>query len=597
MTSEVIDAGDGLPLTVGSLLVARAAEHGEAPFLIVDDDRLTYAEAARRSERRARALLAGGLGRGSRVALLHPNGSDLVVDWLAAARIGAVSVPLSTFSTGPELVGLLAGADVSALSAAARYRSQDFGAILAAAIAELDVTAPGPLASSAVPSLRRITFTGEGSRGDTIGGDAVGGATPGGVTPGGDEVAGGAVGEDTVGGATPGGDAFSGSTVATGGPGRNRTIHPDWTEAGLDARADRVSPEALAAAEADVTPADPMVIVHTSGSTSAPKGVVHAHGALIRHLDNLNQLRSYTSDEILFANSPFFWIGGFAYSLLGTLVAGARLVASNAADASAQLDVLERERPTLVNGFAAGIAHLAEDPSFAGRDLSSIRRGNLHPIMPPEVRPADPELRHAMLGMTETGSVCLASDDETDQPEHRRGSFGRPVPGFEAEVRDEKGRRCEPGEVGVLWFRGPFLMEGYDGRERHHTFDPDGWYDTGDRVTVDDDGFIYFQGRRSDMIKTAGANVSPREVEAAILDATGLVAHVVGVDDPARGQLVAALVRSADPLDEDDLRTRLRERLSAYKVPKRFRFVPDADVPMMSSGKIDLRALEELFRD
>ena len=77
-----------------------------------------------------------------------------------------------------------------------------------------------------------------------------------------------------------------------------------------------------------------MVIVHTSGSTSEPKGVIHQHGPLIRHLDNLNELRRYTDDEVLFSNSPFFWIGGFAYSLLGTLLAGATLVCSNATDAA-----------------------------------------------------------------------------------------------------------------------------------------------------------------------------------------------------------------------------------------------------------------------
>jgi acyl-CoA synthetase (AMP-forming)/AMP-acid ligase II len=138
-------------------------------------------------------------------------------------------------------------------------------------------------------------------------------------------------------------------------------------------------------------------------------------------------------------------------------------------------------------------------------------------------------------------------------------------------------------------------MEGYDGRERHETFDPDGWFPTGDLVTVDADGFFYLRGRSSDMIKTAGANVSPREVEAAILDVAGLTAHVVGVDDDVRGQVVAALVRAPDPasVDPDDLRARLRERLSAYKVPRRVLVVTDAEVPMMSSGKLDLRALKE----
>ena len=125
----------------------------------------------------------------------------------------------------------------------------------------------------------------------------------------------------------------------------------------------------------------------------------------------------------------------------------------------------------MVNGFSASVAYVAEDPTFASRDLTSIRRGNLFPIMPASARPADPELHHAMLGMTEAGSVCLASDDESQQPEQRRGSFGKPVPGFEAKVMAPDGTPCAVGEVGVLAFRGPFLMEGYDGRERHETFD------------------------------------------------------------------------------------------------------------------------------
>ncbi len=537
MTSPVIDAGDGLPLTIGALLSRRAVARPDAPLLVVDDDRLTYGAADARSSVLARALLAAGVGRGSRVALLHPNGSAFVVGWLAAARIGAVAVPLSTFSTGAELVGLLREADVTLLLSGTGHRSQDHVASLAGAIDGLDLGTPGPLMAPSVPSLRRIAL------------------------------------------------------AAAPGAGLDRW----WTSSGLEDRAELVSADVLAAAAAEVTPADPMVIVHTSGSTSAPKGVIHAHGALIRHLDNLNQLRRYDGDEILFASSPFFWIGGFAYSLLGTLVAGATLVGSNAADASAVLDVIERERPTMVNGFAAAVAHLPKDPTFARRDLSSIRRGNLHPIMPEAVRPADPELRHGMLGMTEAGSVCLASDDEGDQPEHRRGSFGRAVPGFETDVRTEDGGAVGAGSPGVLWFRSPFLMEGYDGRERSEAFDADGWYRTGDLVTVDAEGFFHFHGRSGDVIKTAGANVSPREVEAAILEVADLASHVVGIDDAERGQIVAALVRSADPVDVDDLRTRLRERLSAYKVPKRILVVADAEVPTMSSGKVDLPALKELL--
>jgi acyl-CoA synthetase (AMP-forming)/AMP-acid ligase II len=489
-----------LAQTVPAVLAERAASRGDHPFLICDDDVLTYEQAASRSAALAKALLADGVGKATHVGLLHPNGSEFVVGWLAAARIGAVSLPLSTFSTGDELRTLLRGADVEVLLAAPSFRGRDY-------VADL----PEPR-SLDVPTLHRVVLA------------------PAELGPAADD-------------------------------------------------------ERLAAAEAAVSPADRMVIVHTSGSTSDPKGVIHQHGPLIAHLGNLNRLRRYTEGEILFSNSPFFWIGGFAYSLLGTLLAGATLVCSNATDPADTLDLLERVRPTMVNGFAAAVAHLAKDPSFPSRDLSSIRRGNLWPIMPAAVRPVDPELRHNMLGMTEAGSVCLASEDEGDQPEHRRGSFGKPVPGFEARTVD-----------GELWLRSPYLMEGYYGRERHETFTPDGWFRTGDRFDVDEDGFFYFRGRQGDMIKTAGANVSPREVEAAITDACGLVAHVVGVEDPERGEVVVAALRvpaGQDAPDMDELRDALRKQLSAYKVPRRFVALADDEVPMLSSGKLDARALKD----
>jgi acyl-CoA synthetase (AMP-forming)/AMP-acid ligase II len=542
VTATVVDAGDGLPLTLPALLRERVAGAGpDAVLLVCDDDVVTYAAAERRSAELARGLLAAGAGKGTHVGILHPNGSDFVVAWLAAARIGAVSVPLSTFSTSAELATLLRNADVAVLLAATAYRSHDYVATLAAAVPELDLGHAPPLLVPSTPILRRIAF-------------------------------------------------------APAPPG----AEPGWTMASLLEAGAAVGDDVLRAAEDSVTSADRLVIVHTSGSTSEPKGVIHTHGALIRHLDNLNQIRRYGPGEVLFSSSPFFWIGGFAYALLGTLVAGAELVCSNAKAAGGVLDVLERERPTMVNGFAQSVAHLPDDPSFARRDLSSIRRGNLYPIMPPDVRPADPELRHAMLGMTEAGSVCLVSADEGDQPEHRRGSFGRPAPGFEARVVDTggdgDGAVGGPGQPGELHLRGPFLMEGYYGRERHETFDPDGWFATGDLVVVDDEGFLYFKGRRSDLIKTTGANVSPREVEAAILDVAGLTAHVVGLDDPARGQIVAAAVRSPGPnvdVDVDVLRARLRERLSAYKLPRVIVVVADHELPMMSSGKLDLRALKD----
>jgi acyl-CoA synthetase (AMP-forming)/AMP-acid ligase II len=529
ITSSV-DIGDNLPLTVPALLAEQASRRGNHVLLVCDGEELSYGEAEARSSVVAKGLLARGAGLGTRIGLLLPNSAEFVIGWLAASRIGAVTVPLSTFSTKRELSMLLRAADIEVLLAVPCFRGNDYVDALRSLAPGAELASP-PLYTPSLPALRRVEFDLHG--------------------------------------------------VATAG--------------------DAMDEGGLRAAETSVRPSDRLVVVHTSGSTGIPKGAMHQHGPLIRHLHNLNRMRGYSEDERLFSNSPFFWIGGFAYSLLGTLVAGATLVCSVSSDPVATLDLLERARPTMVNGFAASVASLPADPSFAGRDLTSIRRGNLWPILPADVRPRDPELRHNMLGMTEAGSVCLASDDEEDQPEARRGSFGRPVPGFETKiVQTGTGTTCKRNQVGELWLRGPFLMEGYYGVERHQSFTSDGWFPTGDLFRVDVEGFYYFCGRRGDMIKTAGANVSPREVETAITESTGLLAYVVGLDDPERGQVVAAALRVPSDRtapDVGELQLALRQRLSAYKVPRRYLALADDEVPMLSSGKLDTAALRERFRD
>jgi acyl-CoA synthetase (AMP-forming)/AMP-acid ligase II len=313
---------------------------------------------------------------------------------------------------------------------------------------------------------------------------------------------------------------------------------------------------------------------------------VHTHAALLEHQRNLNAIRGLTADDKLFCNSPFFWIGGFAFGLLATLVAGSTLLCSNATDAGETLDLLEAERPTTTNGFIAGIAQLARHDSMRSRDLSSMRRGNLYPIMAPDARPADPELRHNMLGMTETGSVVLLSGDEADQPEHRRGSFGKPAPGFEVTV-DADGELC---------VRGPYVMQRYYKRSREECFDADGWFHTGDLVRTDADGFFYFIGRRGSMIKSAGANVAPAEVEKAILRISGAAsAYVFGVPDPDRGQAVVAVLATDDAVDESALRQELKRELSAYKIPRRIVAMKPAQIPVLSSGKVDVNRLAAVF--
>jgi len=499
--------------TVAEVLRGQAQRRGDHPLLVCDAERLSYADADRRSADLARGLIALGAGKGTHIGVLYPNGAAWIVAMLAAARIGAVVVPFSTFATAPEMAEQLAHADIEILLGTAAYRGHDYRKRLTA------------IDRSAIPLLRHVLIDTE----------------------------------------------------------------PEH----------RVDEGLLAALERDVHASDPLAIVYTSGSTTAPKGVVHTHASLLEHQRVLNQIRGLTEQDKLFCNSPFFWIGGIAFAVLATLLAGATLVCSNASDPAETLDLLEAEKPTMTNGFVAGIAHLARHPTLPRRDLSSMRRGNLYPIMAPDVRPADPELRHSMLGMTESGSVITISDDESDQPEHRRGSFGRPAPGFDTKVIDpDTGESVSVGDIGELCIRGPFMMQRYYKRSREECFDADGWFRTGDLVRTDRDGFVYFIGRRGAMVKTAGANVAPAEVERAIAKVTGgAVAHVIGIPDPDRGQVVAAVIALEDgaEFDEAALRERLKAELSTYKIPRRFAAVPRSEIPVLSSGKVDIAHLTKLF--
>jgi len=511
--------------TVAQILRQQSQSRAGHPLLVCDGDRISYAEADRRSAELARGLIALGAGKGTHVGLLHPNGTEFVVGMLAAARIGAVVVPFSTFVTARELREQLVDSDVAILLSAASFRSHDYAQRLGEIVSDADLESDAPLFSTTAPQLRHIVVNCE------------------------------------------------------------RVYRLAGT----------VDQTLLTAMESDVDGSDPLAIVYTSGSTSTPKGVVHTHAALLGHQKSLNEIRGLTAGDKLFCNSPFFWIGGFAFGLLATLVAGSTLVCSNASSAGLTLDLLEAEKPTMTNGFAAAVAHLADDPSFAGRDLSSMRRGNLYPIMASGARPADPELRHNMLGMTEAGSVVLISGDESDQPEARRGSFGKPARGFETMIIEpDSGQLVGVGEVGELCIRGPFVMQGYYKRCREECFDADGWLHTGDLVRADADGFFYFTGRLSGVIKTAGANVSATEVERAIAKVTGMPAHVVGIPDAARGELVAAVV-VGPRFDEVALREQLRNELSAYKIPKRFIALSPAEIPLLSSGKVDTQQLKKLF--
>ena len=528
--------------TIPEFIRTRVEAFGERPLIVLNDERITYREADERSQALARGLLATGVAKGTRVGLLAPNGPDWVVGFLAAARIGAVVVPMNTFYKPRELGWVMRHADLNSLLSVARLLNNDYPERLEACAPSLARQKADAIAAPELPHLRHVYIWGE-------------------------------------------------CDCAWARPVRALEEAADATPV--------IDRAFLAEVEGCVTPADPLAVIYSSGSTAEPKGAIHTHGTVIRHAFNLNAYRDLEPGDRAFSPMPFFWVGGFVFSLFSFMHAGAFMLCEESFDAGRTLDLLERERVTIVAGWPHYAKAMMEHPSFGERDLSSIRSGNLYEILPEAVRPKDPELRSNALGMTETCGPHTIDRMDVDLPEALRGSFGRSAPGLEHKIVDPvTGETLPPGETGEICVRGYSVMQGLHKVEREDAFDRDGFYHTGDGGHFDEEGHLFFQARLGDMIKTAGANVTPREVEV-VMESFPEVrsAFVVGVPDPARGQNVAAAVilKQGRTATAEAMHERLRAELSAYKVPRHLFFCTDGELPFTDSGKIDKRKLAVLL--
>lgn len=518
-------------LTIPALLARSVREFGDQTYVVTPAERLSYREAEERSAVAARRLLDEGVGKGTRVGLFFANGVDWVIWWLAASRIGALVVPLSTLYAPAEIAKVLRLADVGLLIAPSRVINIDVADRLEAALPELVEQPDDRLSLRATPYLRRILFAGDLCRFESA--------------------------ERS--------EAFT-----------NRK----WTAGFPDDDEPRASADLLAAVQNEVFPADLAIMIHTSGSTADPKGVVHTHGTLVRQTSTWpTAIRTVTGSETdarILCAMPFFWVGGLL-ATTGALHEPVTLLVMPRLDAGTALDMIERERATGVIGWPAFTQRLREHPTFAERDLSSA-----------------PMLRD--------GPLDIAMTDVPDGfPVHR--TMSETAGGFaytEMNIVDADGQPVPDGEVGELLIRGIGVMAGYNKRERSETFDADGWYHTGDRVyRKEGDPRLFYVGRTSELIKAAGANVSPLEVEA-VIEQFDDVAQcvVVGTDDAVRGEQVCAVVVPAGPkIDISSVAAQTRDRLSAYKVPTQWVLATSDQIPTLASGKLNRKALRALVAD
>ena len=337
---------------------------------------------------------------------------------------------------------------------------------------------------------------------------------------------------------------------------------------------------------------DAALILYTSGTTGKAKGVTLTHGNLAANVDSiLAYLEIEPTDRIVNA-LPFYY--SFGNSVLHThLAAGATIVLeTNLVYPHKVVETLARERATGFAGVPSTFALLMARVDFTRYDLDSLRYvqqagGGLPVAVLTKFIATLPHVDFfVMYGQTEaTARISYL-------PPHRlvdkRGSAGIPVPGVEIEIRREDGSRADPREIGGIWVRGDNVMRGYwRDPELSATVLRDGWLNTLDQGFLDHDGFLFIDGRRSDIIKTGAHRVQPQDIEAAItlLDAVEDVG-VVGADDELLGQVIRAVVvlKQGAALSEMQVKAHCRERLAPYKVPKFVEFL--SELPRTATGKL-----------
>ena len=344
----------------------------------------------------------------------------------------------------------------------------------------------------------------------------------------------------------------------------------------------------LRARAAAVRPQDEGSVVYSSGTTDRPKGILHSSGAPSLQFWVQAKVFGRNPATRMWTALPMFWTAGLNTAMGATLAAGASWVMQETFQPAEAIALMEREKVTEPYTLPHQTAALVEQPEWETADLSSLKfvYGKSAFARHPSVK-GDPAWNFPVgYGLSET-CAAFASHYSDDPRELLRQSTGRLLPGNRLRIVDpETGRLLGPGESGELAVAGPTLMEHYVGRTREESLDADGFFHTGDAGWFDEDGFLHWTGRRSEMIKTGGANVSPAEIEVA-LRAFGpaKLARVIGRPDARLGEIVVLcmVLREGEDASAEDVRSFLRERLASYKVPKEILFLADGEVPMTAS--------------
>ena len=544
--------GEGLPIvdwTLGDLLDRQAAERCEAPAILVDEGhgarRSTWSYAALRDDADlvARGLMARGVQRGDRVAVMAQNCAEWVQLEYALAKVGAVLVTVNPALLRDELAYILSQGRVTALIFTPLMRSNDIRRSLLELMPDLARTEDGTREGQAVlPDLRLLV----------------------------------SVGEDVSGFALP----FN----------------------ALREAAASVPVQALAERQAQVESHDVVQIQYTSGTTGKPKGAMLTHRSVINNARLMADRGGFDAQDTLLSAMPLFHTAGCVCNMIAMLACGGRYVTIDSFDPRRMLELWHDLRPTILNAVPTMMIRMIEHPDLESFDIRTLKTAFTGgTTIPPslmsrmkEVTGGDPMI---IMGMTECSPI-ITQTDPSDDFTTRISTAGTPLPHTEIRiVNPETGQTCAWGDAGELCIRGYLTMKGYFDMDDKtaETIDAEGWLHSGDLAELSASGHLRIVGRLKDMIIRGGENVFPAEIENCLLEHDSVSeAQVVGVPDPDLGEEICAYVvpmRGAT-VDPVALQAHCRERMARHKMPK---YILGRDsLPLTANGKVQKYALRDM---
>jgi len=519
-------------VTLGKALRHSAQIHGETPFLIDHQQRMSFAGFDQWVDRIAGSFLASGIRHGDHVAIWLANTPHWVAVFCACARIGAVLIPINTRYKTEEAAYILKSSDARALVMTRQLWNIDYYAMLNRIAPDLQGQPPGQLTLASFGMLRTVIT----------------------VDP---EPASGMMSWDDF-----------------------MARHP--------------SSGALKEAEHKVRDTDKLLICFTSGTTGQPKGAMHSHRSIKQATRVGLALHAEAGDRFL-GHMPFYHVAGTYMAMVPAITLGAGLVLMQEWNADQALRLIEQERITIFGGIPTHFHDLVERPALASSDTSSLKSAWIggSSVMKATFEHYLKSLRLQKLlstyGMTENtiSTTFNAWDDPIEICCQNKAPLLGPCEVRIVDAETLKDRNV--GEDGEIWCRGETVMLGYykNDEATMQAITPEGWLRTGDIGRFDDQGYLSITGRLKDMFKTGGTNAYPVEIEQHLARHPSIAQSVVvGVPDQRLGEVGYAFVqlREGPEVTAEEIVSHCKGRIADYKVPHYVSFVQD--FPRTTTGKI-----------